>query len=350
MIFILLPSSIFIYLEFQSSIIPTPPPLLKLQFQYMEYSGPYAFFNMTESAYDHVKPWRNANKNIFTKVEQVLTLHMRYSKLTPGSTVGGIRVSVYEDHHSPVLIQRVGDSDDLLTHKWPFQSISLNEDKTQYSLYRVDRRFHGWRDIVGKSYSKSVPFVGSEIGIRSLAGPGLSLMDFFLPEWMLNVFVPSGIREILSIDNLRALLGRNEQYKLNDVRNNKYMQTMSLLESFGDFSSLPSASFSTGFVLFEGELDMDDFKHTSLLVEMDLDDIFVIESYIKIDYVLRGIRWWVYWWPGLCLFVGSGSIWLISCASCLAMSYFGIYGWHLLLWFWGTQKRENTTSIVKRRN
>lgn len=328
--FILLPFSIITYMQFQSSIIPTSPMPMKLQFQYMKMSGPYAFFNITESSNDIIKPWKQANTNYFTKIEQVLTVYLKYVKLTPGSTVGGVRVSIYDDMRVPVLhIPKQSQHESIVTlpdsRRWPFRPISLSDKDNDFKLYRADQTFKSWKDIVGKSYSKSVPFI-NDLGLLEKRVETVRLLDYFLPKWILNMFIPAGIQNLLTFDNIKNLLGRSEKLE-SSFEQNKYLKTLDLLDSYGDFQDFQAKSFSTGLVMFEGELQEKEFKGTNLLVELDMNDIFVIDSNIKLEYVLHGIRWWVYWWPGLCFLIGVGFIWYVSCFGFILVSWFGQTLW-----------------------
>ena len=353
MFFVLLPSSVLVYLHFQSSIIPEASPPMVLQFQYMKETGPFAFYNMTEAALEQVRPWKNANTNAFTRIEQVLTVHIRYLKLTEGSTVGGVRVSVYNDKKPPILHKsslKPSNSPDLGGHSsrnWPFKAISMVDSQNEFSLYRTDRIFKSWSEVIGKSYTKSVPFLSgvepNNLGVESKLG----VLDYFVPKWILNLFVPQGVQNLLSIKNVSSLLQRKETYE--DIYDHmKHMETLALLNSYGTFQEFPSKSFFTGLILFDGKLDYKEFTGTSLLVELDMNDVFVVEAYVKLDYVLSGFRWWVYWWPGLCFLIGVSIIWVVSCLGCLVFSWFTMSAWSLYLWLMETQEEKDNDTI--RRN
>lgn len=353
MFFVLLPSAVLVYLHFQSSIIPEATLPMVLQFQYMKDTGPFAFYNLTDSAYEQVRPWKSANTNTFTKIEQVLTIHMKYLKLTPGSTVGGVRVSIYNDKKPPVLHKPFVKSSSgpetggQLVRSWPFKAISMTDTQNEFSLYRTDRRFKSWSEVVGKSYSKSVPFMsGVEPQALGIEYNKLGILDYFVPKWVLNFFVPQGIQNLLSIKNLSSVLRRNESHE--DFYDNlKYLETLDLLSSYGSFQDFPSNSFSTGVVLFDGELNHEELVGTSLLVELDMNDVFVVDAYVKLDYVLCGFRWWVYWWPGLCFLIGVTIIWVVSCLGCLLFSWFAMTVWGIYGWLTETQE-ERDNEAVKR--
>ncbi|KAG0681458.1 hypothetical protein C6P40_001990 [Pichia californica] len=331
---ILFPTSILIYLHFQSNILPDNAPIMNLQFQYLKDSGPFAFYNMTESALDSIKPWKNSNTNSFTKIEQVLTLHLKYIKLTSGSTVGGIRLSIYDDKNSPIL--HIKQKNEIKRSSWPFRALSsLNNSENEFSLYRIDRKFNSWKEIIGKSYTKSIPFINDSNNLLKFddsnnKNNSFSLLDYFIPKWILNIFIPKGLQDLFSIKRINNLLKRKESNLYDN--NTKNIKTLDLLNSFGNFKDLPSKTFSTGIILFNGQLSFEDFINTSLLVELDTTDIFIIESYAKLDYVLNGFRWWVYWWPGLCFIIGVLTIWIFSCFgyfmfSWITMFILGVYNW-----------------------
>lgn len=332
---VLLPTSILIYLHFQSTIIPENAPLMNLQFQYLENSGPYSFFNMTNSSIDQIKPWKNSNKNSFTKIEQILTIHVKYIKLTKGSSVNGIRLSIYNDKNPPILRREIRK--DSLNNKssWPFKPLSIDnknfQDNNEFNLYRTDKIFKSWKEVIGKSYTKSIPLLND----NSIKGQtndefnNFGLLDYFLPKWILNLFIPRGIQDLFSIQKLLRLLKRKELtfYELNN--DNKNLKNFDLLNSFGNFQDLQSNSFSTGFILFEGELNYKDLIGTSLLVELDTNDIFIIESYVKFDYILNGFRWWIYWWPGLSFIIGVSIIWFSTCFGYLLFSWILMVSWNV---------------------
>lgn len=355
LVFILLPSSIILYLHFYSNILPGPTPLMKLQFQYMESSGPFAFYNLTTSALDQIKPWRNTNKNVFTSVEQVLTIHLKYIKLTPGSRIGGLRLSVYDNFQQPVFYRsgtQNSSNRGKIENEWPFQPISISDNHDEFTLYRSDRSFGSWNDVIGKSYSKSIPFMSSRItGSERLENnPHIGLLDYIAPKWILNVFVPAGIQKMLSISNICSMLGRSENldsHILDLSKNNEILQTLDLLDSFGSFKDLKAMTFSTGFLVFERELKYQDLVNTSLLVELNMNDIFIVDSFVKFDYVLRGIRWWVYWWPGLCFIVGVLLIWIICSVSCIFVSWGGFTIWSAYKMITKTQDEKNTVIVNK---
>ena len=335
MIFILLPSSIYLFVQYKSTLIPTPPPLLNLQFQYIESTGPFAFYNLTNSAYDQIKGWKKSNTNIFTKIEQVLTINVKYLKLNKDSTIGGVRISIYDNKNPPVMIQ--DNSKKSTGKKWPFKELSLINDDS-YNIYRIDKRFSSWNEVVGKSYSRGIPFISSHNDELNINGK-VNVLQYFLPQWMLNIFVPIGVQELFSWKNVNWLLGQRDRFELDSDDNFKNLKTVDLLDSFGDFKNLKSNSFSTGLLLFEGQLLEEDFQNTSLLVELDLDDIYILNAHVKFDYVLSGLRWWLYWWPGLCFIIGVGIIWSFSCLSCLFISYLGLHIWNILFWLvFGSKK------------
>ncbi|TID24583.1 hypothetical protein CANINC_003055 [Pichia inconspicua] len=235
---VLLPGSILMYLHFQATIIPGSTPVMRLQFQYMESCGPYAFYNISESAYDQVKPWKDAITNDFTRVEQILTVHLKYIKLTPGSEIGGIRLSVYKD--DSIVVHQNQRS--LGKKQWPFKPLSLDPFKHEFSLYRIDRTFTSWKDVVGKTYSKCVPFINNV----DKGSDNVGLMDYLAPRWILSIFVPQGIQHMLSWDNLYSLLGRSD-YKVKDKR-------VRSMDSYINTHGLDVMSVSTGFIVFNGEL------------------------------------------------------------------------------------------------
>lgn len=306
------------YLHFQSSIIPELTPAMKLQFQYLESCGPYAFYNMTESAYNQIKPWKDATTNSFTQVEQILSIYLKYVKLTSGSEVGGIRVSIYDNNKVPVLHKR---QDDGNRKQWPFKPISLKQNTHEFSLFRADRTFSSWKEVIGKSYSKSMPFVNPNGALSINAG----ILEYFAPEWVLNVFVPTGIRSLFSWTNLTYFFGRSD-FNVNM----KKLKTIDLLDSFGDFHTCEKMSVSTGFIMFDRELQYKELVDTSLLVELDLNDVFIVEGYVKFDYILSGIRWWVYWWPGLSMIFGVSILWGVSCVGYILVTWAGVALWTLL--------------------
>lgn len=357
MIFILFPTSVLIYLHFQSNILPQSAPPMPLQFQYMEHSGPFAFYNMTNPAMSNFISWEKINKNPFTKIEQVLTIHMKYIKLSKTSDIGGIRLSVFDDKKMPVLHSKqskVGSNGGYggggSVRAWPFKQISMSDSSNAFSLYRSDKRFRSWREVVGKSYTKSVPFINS-IEINDETSSRLGVLDYFIPKWILNIFVPIGIQDFFSIQNLMKLLKRNERVDLNndyDVSYElKYLESIDLLNSYGNFQTLPSKSFSTGMILFDGDLKWSDLMDTTILVELDMSDIFIIDAYIKLDYVLHGFRWWVYWWPGLCFIIGVLTIWTVSCLSCFTFSWIGITLYGVYNWIMQSEEEKETEKIER---
>lgn len=332
---VLFPTSILIYLHFQANIIPENAPLMNLQFQYLENSGPYSFFNMTNSSIDQIKPWKNSNKNSFTKIEQILTIHVKYIKLTEGSSVNGIRLSIYNDKNPPILHRVIKTDSSNNKSSWPFKPLSIDNqnihNNNQFNIYRTDKIFKSWEEVIGKSYTKSIPLLNG----KSINGKlndefsDIGILDYFLPKWLLNLFIPKGIQNLFSTQKLLAFLKRKELtfYELNN--NNKNLQNLDLLNSFGNFQDLQSNSFSTGFILFEGELNYKDLIGTSLLVELDTNDIFIIESYVKFDYVLNGFRWWIYWWPGLSFVIGVSIIWISTCFGYFLFSWILMVSWNI---------------------
>lgn len=314
------------YLHFQATIIPESTPVMKLQFQYLDSCGPYAFYNMSESAYDQVKPWKNAIRNDFTRIEQILTVHLKYVKLTPGSDVGGIRLSIY-DNNSTVLHKSQKSSD---KKQWPFKPLSLVPAKHEFSLFRADRVFTSWKQVVGKTYSKSVPFINPDNDNHENIG----LLDYFAPRWVLNVFVPRGIQHLLSWENIYTLFGRSD-YKVED----RNIKTMDMFESHINTHGLDVTSVSTGFIVFNGELEYDELRNTNMLVELDLSDVYITEGYIKFEYVLSGVRWWVYWWPGISAIIGVFMLWGVSVVGFVGVTWAGFVLWTMIKVLLSTEKK-----------
>jgi hypothetical protein len=311
---------------------------MKLQFQYLDDTGPYAFYNMSESAYEQVRPWKNAITNPFTTIEQILSIHMQYIKLSKNSELGGVRLSILDDSKSPVLhkpqINYNVNANVNSGCQWPFKPLSMSESNHEFSLFRNDRRYKSWKNVIGKSYAKSIPFIsGVHYDQDGNLNNEYGILDYFVPKWILNLFVPIGIQRFFSWHNLKLILGRNEHFEINNYNynKNKNLQTINLLDSATDFQNFKTLIFSTGFIHFESELNPKEMLGTSLLVELDMCDVFVISAYAKLDYVLNGVRWWVYWWPGLSFIIGVLFIWIISSIGCLGVSWFGYICWSMYI-------------------
>lgn len=347
-LFILFPASLLSYWHFQSIIIPKPSIPIPLQFQYLSDNGLFAISTINEDLSNViVNCWNNANVNQFTKIEQVFSIHLRYIKLKKDSEIGGLRISVFNDSMTPVL------KADGNTEGWPFRPISIYDNTKQtnigsqfhgkeFSLYKNDKRFTSWNQIIGKSYMKSIPLIDNEsVEIDD------EILQYFMPGWMLTLFVPRGIQKLLSIKNILWVLRRNKYDNKDLIKNNKYLQTVDLLNSYGDFNNLKTQTFSTGFIVFEGKLKKNEILGTNILVELDksLKDIFIVESYVTFEYVLQGLRWWVYWWPGLCFMIGVSIIWFFSCVGCVIMSWFGLSIMRML-WNSFMNKQENEERLV----
>lgn len=340
---VLLPSSVIIYLHFQSTLVPQSTPIMKLQFQYIDNSGPFSLYNLSETAISQVKPWEDANKNIFTHIEQVLTIHMKYLKLTNGNEIGGIRLSVLNNSAMPEFKKSTSFDNRKV---WPFKSI--NEKNNELTIFRADRKYKSWNEIIGKSFAKNVPFLSSidENINKKISG----LLDYIMPRWTIQLLVPEGLQYLFSWNNLRDVFTKRDDFKRgefdfhssNNINKNKYLQTYDLMETFGEFDNFNIHTFSTGFILFEGQLKYQDINDTSLLVELDTDDVFVVNAYAKLEYVLKGIRWWVYWWPGMCFLFGVGFIWAVSLSTCLSVSWGGYILWNIFMkMFDSTQKSSS---------
>lgn len=278
-----------IYLHLSHSIIPNNTSTIELKFQHFENSGPYSFLNITTISKDLINPWKDANTNAFTKIEQNLDICLNYINLNNVNKLGGLRMTVFKDSKRPIFIKN------NKLNSWPFKDIS-NFNDHELSLFRVDRSFNSWEQITNKSYSKNVLFLTSYQDSYSPC-----ILEYFLPSWVINTFVPNGIQKLINFNNLKSLLSRN---------------------GTGDGSNM---QICTEFITFENELKLDDLVGTNMLIELNLQDIFINSANMRLNYKLNGLRWWIYWWPGACLLIGVTIIWFIEIIACISVSWIGYF-------------------------
>lgn len=78
-----------------------------------------------------------------------------------------------------------------------------------------------------------------------------------------------------------------------------------------------------------------------MLVELDLNDVYITEGYMKFEYMLSGVRWWVYWWPGISAAIGIFVLWTVSIAGFLGITWAGFIIWTIFNVLITTEKQTN---------
>lgn len=114
---------------------------------------------------------------------------------------------------------------------------------------------------------------------------------------------------------------------------------MDMFESHINTHGLDVTSVSTGFIVFNGELEYDELRNTNMLVELDLSDVYITEGYIKFEYVLSGVRWWVYWWPGISAIIGVFMLWGVSVVGFVGVTWAGFVLWTMIKVLLSTEKK-----------
>lgn len=321
-VWVLLPSSILAYLHFQHSVLPQGPITIPLEFTFPQHAGvgPYAYVDL--STYDKQlgDMWKSLSKNRFTKLSHSVMFNMEYVNLGAAPCVGNVRTTFTKGSPKLTTNARPG---------WAFLDV--------YPVLGQREGVLAFGEIVDKSITKSLLLnIPPAAGSSNVEG----VLDYMMPRWVQNVFVPTGWIALSSFSTLDWLLGRSESQlfgpKAGGLRLNLPHKPM--------VTTVELSRVST-------ESLVGNLADKKVLVELDRYDAFVVRGSITLEWVFDGLRFWIYWWPGLCFVVGVGLLWMVASSCCITVSVFG-YGWVELRGLFGqdsanTKLKKNLNELQK---
>lgn len=294
---ILLPSSVLTYLHFQHSILPAGPLKIPLEFSfpYLGESGPYSYLDLTPFDKELSEMWDSLSTNRFTKLTHSIMFNLEYVNISDRAMIGNVRTTITKLPNNLPASNKSG---------WPFMQTCPNLGQQIGVL--------NFNSIVGKSINKSLLINSPNSIIKENVG---GMLDFLFPKWVQNVFVPLGVINLFSFNTLDWILGRNNSQLFSPYANGVKLN----LPYKPEITSIELAKVDSKTLI-------NNLKGKYLLVEMDKFDLFVVRGSITFEWIFDGIRFWIYWWPGLCFLLGVGLLWFISSSWCVTISLFG-YGY-----------------------
>ncbi|GMM31242.1 hypothetical protein DAMA08_039870 [Martiniozyma asiatica (nom. inval.)] len=270
--FVLLPISVVSFFHFQDYLLPPGQSQVPMSFHthqklsYINRPMPKdsieAFSEISETIKELKKQYNSMHKNPFTTLSIELSVELDIVNIN--STI--IDVS----------------------------SFILSKDDVIHMRNHPKLQPNDITNVFGQTYLLKTPQLLSAVDDKYL-------LDFVLPQWSINMFVPLGIYKLLNFNNILSILkGRFQK---------------------SDYTEYSSQRI----VLNLGRLEWNEMNDTMfLMAKINTKDVFVTNANIVFDWGLTGIRKWVHDWPGLCFIIGVGIFWSVSSFFCIIIGIIGI--------------------------